>query len=179
MYLVSNQRYCLPMPFAHAFGAGPSRWASRMSLALDLTCVLAGILLCAGIVRAQEGGDLRDLRVGLLARRAAPGARCSQGPAPPLGRSPPRPTTSRHCIGACPRRGARPSRSACPLRSALISTATLRLTRRGAMVLASWAMSCAISERLGMCRADTYGPSLRRWPLHHGSLLVHRINLIR
>jgi hypothetical protein len=65
MYLVSNQRYCLPMPFAHAFGAGPSRWASRMSLALELTCVLAGILLCAGIVRAQEGGDLRDLRVGM------------------------------------------------------------------------------------------------------------------
>jgi hypothetical protein len=40
-------------------------------------------------------------------RRAAPGARCSQGPAPPLGRSPSRPTTSRPCtsrlrIGACP-----------------------------------------------------------------------------
>jgi hypothetical protein len=34
-----------------------------------------------------------------------------------------------------------------PLRSALTSTATLRLTRRGAMILASWAMSCAISER--------------------------------
>jgi hypothetical protein len=31
----------------------------------NLTCVLAGILLCAGIVRAQEGGDLRDLRVGM------------------------------------------------------------------------------------------------------------------
>jgi len=30
-----------------------------------LTCILAGILLCAGIVRAQEGGDLRDLRVGM------------------------------------------------------------------------------------------------------------------
>jgi hypothetical protein len=32
------------------------------------------------------------------------------------------------------------------------------------MILASWAMSCAISERFGMCRADAYGPSLRRWP---------------
>ena len=31
----------------------------------NLTCVLAAILLCAGIVRAQEGGDLRDLRVGM------------------------------------------------------------------------------------------------------------------
>ena len=31
----------------------------------NLACVLAGILLCAGIVRAQEGGDLRDLRVGM------------------------------------------------------------------------------------------------------------------
>ena len=31
----------------------------------NLTCVLAGILLCAGIVRAQELGDLRDLRVGM------------------------------------------------------------------------------------------------------------------
>jgi ATP-dependent exoDNAse (exonuclease V) beta subunit len=31
---------------------------------------------------------------GASARRAAPGAQCSQGPAPPLGRSPPRPTTS-------------------------------------------------------------------------------------
>ena len=30
-----------------------------------LTCILAGILLCAGIVGAQEGGDLRDLRVGM------------------------------------------------------------------------------------------------------------------
>ena len=30
-----------------------------------LTCILAGILLCAGILRAQEGGDLRDLRVGM------------------------------------------------------------------------------------------------------------------
>ena len=31
----------------------------------NLTCVFAGILLCAGIVRAQELGDLRDLRVGM------------------------------------------------------------------------------------------------------------------
>ena len=33
----------------------------------NLACVLAGILLCAGIVRAQQGGDLdlRDLRVGM------------------------------------------------------------------------------------------------------------------
>ena len=31
----------------------------------NLACVLAGILLCAGVVRAQEGGDLRDLRVGM------------------------------------------------------------------------------------------------------------------
>lgn len=31
----------------------------------NLACVLAGILLCAGIVRAQELGDLRDLRVGM------------------------------------------------------------------------------------------------------------------
>ena len=36
-------------------------------------------------------------------RRGSPGARCSQGPALPLARSPPRPTTSRPCIGACPR----------------------------------------------------------------------------
>ena len=50
---------------------------------------------------------------GALARRAAPGARCSEGPAPPLGRSPPRPTTSSPCIGACPRRCARPRRSIC------------------------------------------------------------------
>ena len=34
-----------------------------------------------------------------------------------------------------------------PLRSALTSSAALRLTRRGAMILATWAMSCAILER--------------------------------
>jgi hypothetical protein len=38
------------------------------------------------------------------------GARCSRRPAPPLGRSPSRPTTSRPCIVACLRRCARPPR---------------------------------------------------------------------
>jgi hypothetical protein len=41
----------------------------------NLACVLAGILLCAGIVRAQEGGDLdlRDLRVGMSIAAIPPG----------------------------------------------------------------------------------------------------------
>jgi hypothetical protein len=39
---------------------------------------------------------------GALARRAAPGARCSEGLAPPLGRSPPRPTTSRRASEFAP-----------------------------------------------------------------------------
>jgi hypothetical protein len=48
------------------------------------------------------GGGVCTTPAGALARRAALGARCSRRPAPPLGRSPPRPITSRPCIGACP-----------------------------------------------------------------------------
>ena len=51
-----------------------------------------------------------------------------------------------------------------PLRSVLTSTATLRLMRRGAMILASWAMSCAISERSSWkrCGFDASGGGIRR-----------------
>jgi hypothetical protein len=49
-----------------------------------------------------SAGGVCTTPAGALARRAALGARCSRRPAPPLGRSPPRPITSRPCIGACP-----------------------------------------------------------------------------
>ena len=100
----------------------------------NLTCVLAGILLCAGIVRAQEGGDLRDLRVGMSIAAIPAGEYIDLS-----------------CVGTMTKRS-----------SGGRTFANVRGTRRGCVPLGSVSTTASMTWRKST--KNTRGPRLRAIP---------------